>query len=64
VPVGLAYIDFGARVVGLNQYLRMTGDMDADLGRIRAAYAGKVARKPENVGEIRFREEPTPGADP
>jgi 1-acyl-sn-glycerol-3-phosphate acyltransferase len=56
VPVGLAYIDFGARVVGLREYLRMSGDIEADLERIRAAYAGKVACKPENAGDIRFRE--------
>lgn len=63
VPVGLAYIDFGARVVGLEQYLRMTGDVGADLARIRAAYAGKVAKKPENAGEIRFRDEPAARSD-
>lgn len=58
VPVGLAYIDFGRREVGLQEYLRMTGDMEADLARIRAAYAGKVARRPGNAGQIRFREAP------
>lgn len=64
VPVGLAYIDFGARVIGLAQHLRMTGDMDADLARIRAADAGKVAKRPENAGEIRFRGDPAPCVDP
>ena len=57
VPVGLAYIDFGAREVGLREYLRMSGDTETDLARIRAAYAGKVGRTPANAGEIRFRDE-------
>lgn len=57
VPVGLAFIDFGAKVVGLREYIRMTGDVDADLDRIRAAYAGKVGHTPANAGEIRFRDE-------
>lgn len=56
VPVGLAFLDFGRKVVGLNRYLRMTGDPDADLAAIRAVYAGKVAKRPENAGEIRFRD--------
>ncbi len=58
VPVGLASIDFGARVVELTTYLRMTGDTEADLARIRAVYAGKVGKRPEHAGEIRFRADP------
>jgi 1-acyl-sn-glycerol-3-phosphate acyltransferase len=55
VPVGLAYIDWRAKVVGLTTYLTLTGDEEADLARIRAAYAGREGRHPENAGEIRFR---------
>lgn len=55
VPVGLAYIDYGARVVGLTTYLTLSGDEEADLRRIRAVYAGKVGKRPELAGEIRFR---------
>jgi 1-acyl-sn-glycerol-3-phosphate acyltransferase len=58
VPVGLASIDFATRVVELTTYLRMTGDTEADLTRIRAVYAGKVGKRPENAGDIRFRDEP------
>ncbi len=54
VPIGLAFIDYGAREVGLRDYLVPTGDEEADLGRMRAAYAGKVARRPEQAGAIRF----------
>jgi 1-acyl-sn-glycerol-3-phosphate acyltransferase len=55
VPVGLGFIDWGARVVGVTEYLVLTGREDEDLARIRAFYAGKVGKRPEAAGEIRFR---------
>ena len=58
VPVGLAFIDYAARQVGLRSYITLTGDEEVDLGRIRAAYAGKVGKYPANAGEIRFRHDP------
>lgn len=58
-PVGLAFIDYGARVVGLHTYLELSGDEEADLARIRLAYAGKVGRHPEQAGDIRLQ----PGHD-
>jgi hypothetical protein len=33
----------------------MTGDREADLGRIRAFYANKRGRRPEFAGEIRLK---------
>jgi 1-acyl-sn-glycerol-3-phosphate acyltransferase len=58
-PVGLAFIDYGARVVGLRTYVELTGDEAIDLERIRLAYAGKVGRHPEQASEIRLQ----PGED-
>lgn len=55
VPVGLGYIDYRARVVGLDTFLDLTGDEEVDLGRIRRAYADKVGRHPDQASEIRFR---------
>ncbi len=54
-PVGLAFIDYGARVVGLRDYLELSGDEEADLARIRQAYAGKVGRHPEQASDIRLQ---------
>ncbi len=54
VPIGLAFIDYRSRTVGLTAYLEPTGDEEADLGRIRAAYAGKTGKRPERAGEVRF----------
>lgn len=55
VPVALAYIDYATKTVGIDTYLRMTGDREADLGRIRAFYANKRGRRPEFAGEIRLK---------
>ncbi|WP_242339862.1 MULTISPECIES: 1-acyl-sn-glycerol-3-phosphate acyltransferase [unclassified Anaeromyxobacter] len=55
VPVGLAFIDYRTRTVGLSEYLPLTGDEEADLARIRAFYADKTAKHPEQASEIRFR---------
>ena len=54
VPVGLAFIDYRTRVVGIRDYVRMTGDREADMERIRAAYAGKVGLVPERAGDIQL----------
>jgi 1-acyl-sn-glycerol-3-phosphate acyltransferase len=54
VPIGLAFIDYRARTVGLTEYYAPTGDEEADLAHFRAAYAGKVGKRPELAGEIRF----------
>ena len=55
MPIGLAYIDYGRRCVGIDTYVRMTGDEAADLETLRAFYADKRARLPAAVGDIRFR---------
>jgi 1-acyl-sn-glycerol-3-phosphate acyltransferase len=54
VPVGLGFIDWGRREVGVCGYVRMTGDRDADMARIGAAYADKMGLRPENAGPIRL----------
>lgn len=55
VPLALGYIDYGTRTVGIDTYLRMTGDRDADMARIREFYAGKRGRWPEFAGDLRLR---------
>jgi len=57
VPVVLSYLDFGRKEGGIGPALEMSGDVHADMDRIRAFYAGKTGLKPENVGVIRLREE-------
>ena len=55
VPVALAYIDYGTRTLGIDTYLRMTGDREADLAKIREFYSTKRGHRPELAGELRWR---------
>jgi 1-acyl-sn-glycerol-3-phosphate acyltransferase len=59
VPVGLAFIDYRTKVVGLRTYLSLTGDVARDLASVREAYAGKVGRFPDQASAIRLSEERT-----
>mgnify|MGYP003609630246 CR=1 FL=1 len=55
VPVGLGFIDFGRKEAGVERWITLSGDVDADLGVIRAYYAGKQGYAPEKASDIRFR---------
>jgi 1-acyl-sn-glycerol-3-phosphate acyltransferase len=55
LPVALAYIDYGTRTAGIDTYVRMSGDPEADMARIREFYAGRRGRRQELAGEIRLR---------
>ena len=62
VPVALAYVDFPRREIGVGAYLDLTGDVAADMARIRAFYLGKRGRHPENQGPVRLHDEAPPTA--
>jgi hypothetical protein len=55
LPVGLGFIDYATRTIGIDTYLTMTGDESRDFERMREFYAGKRGHHPENQGEIRLR---------
>lgn len=55
VPLGLAFIDYSRREIGIEHWLTLSGDEAADLARIRACYADKRGKRPGQEGEIRFR---------
>ena len=57
VPVVLSYLDFSRKVGGIGPSLLLTGDIHADMDKIRAFYAGIQGLRPQNVGVIRLREE-------
>lgn len=57
VPVVLGFLDWGARRAGAGPTLSLTGDVGADMDRIRAFYAGMSARHPRQVSRVRLREE-------
>ena len=54
LPVGLGYIDYATRTVGIDTYLTLTGDESLDFAGIRAFYADKHGRRPKNKGEIQL----------
>ena len=64
MPVVTGYLDFARKRAGLGPAIRMTGDVRADMDKIRAFYASKDPKPfdPSKFGPIRLREEETPAA--
>ncbi len=58
VPIILGFIDYPRRSLGLGPVFRPSGDLDADLERIRDFYADKTGKRPENKSEIRAMRSP------
>ncbi len=56
MPLGLAFIDYEHREVGIGGWLYLTGDIERDLDQIREAYRTRRGRRPELAGDIRFRD--------
>lgn len=52
VPLAIAYIDYATRVVGVVDHLELSGDIEQDMERIRAAYAGRRGLRPELAAPI------------
>lgn len=52
VPVGLAFIDYRSRRIGITRWLELTGDLDRDLAVIREFYADKIGRFPDQASAI------------
>jgi 1-acyl-sn-glycerol-3-phosphate acyltransferase len=57
VPIVLGYLDYPRRRGGFGPSIEATGDVSADMDKIRAFYADKVGRFPEQFGEVRLKEE-------
>ena len=57
MPVTLGYVDRTTMTTGLGPTLEMTGDVDADMDRIRDFYADKAGFRPDRRVEPRLREE-------
>ncbi len=63
VPVVPGWLDYGRKRAGLGPAIHLTGDVKADMDKIRAFYEGKDAKGmvPENVGPIKLRDEEPKG---
>jgi 1-acyl-sn-glycerol-3-phosphate acyltransferase len=55
VPVGLAFIDYGRRSIGVRRYVRMSGDLAVDLRLLRSYYGDKRGLYPQQASTIAFR---------
>jgi len=55
VPIVMATIDYARKFITCGDMVMATGDMEGDIARIRAFFAGSTGRYPERQGEIRFR---------
>ena len=62
IPVTLAYLDGPSRTVGWGPTFDLSGDVGADMDRIRTFYADKTGIRPELTTVPRLREESAPGA--
>jgi 1-acyl-sn-glycerol-3-phosphate acyltransferase len=58
LPITLAFLDAPSRTVGWGPTFAPSGDVRADMDRIRGFYADKTGLKPENFTPPRLREEP------
>ncbi|MFJ4224552.1 1-acyl-sn-glycerol-3-phosphate acyltransferase [Microbacterium sp. NPDC089695] len=57
MPVTLGFVDRTTMTTGLGPSFELTGDVAADMDRIRAFYADKAGIRPEHRREPRLREE-------
>ena len=57
VPIVLGLLDFKRREGGLFEAVHTTGDVKADMDKIRAFYQGASGKFPEDFGPIFLREE-------
>jgi 1-acyl-sn-glycerol-3-phosphate acyltransferase len=54
VPLGLAFIDYAHKELGIGAWIDLAGDEEADLARIRDFYRGRHGKHPDQEGPIRF----------
>jgi 1-acyl-sn-glycerol-3-phosphate acyltransferase len=57
VPILLGFLDYKGKRGGIGPVMRPSGNLGADMDRIRAFYADKVGKHEERMGDIRLREE-------
>jgi len=55
VPVVMAYLDYGRKVIGFGPTFVPTGDLNADFAHIRKFYADKSGKYPDKQGAIELR---------
>ena len=54
-PIGLGYVDYKKRELGVGGWLTPSGDIEADFAQIKAFYEDKQGRWPKLQGEIKLK---------
>ena len=57
VPIALAYLDFGHKMVGIGEWFEPGKDIEADFAHIRAFYKNRIGKNPEKASLIRVRKQ-------
>lgn len=57
LPITPAFVDGPTRTTGVGETFHLTGDLTADMDRLRAFYADKRGLRPGGAGPVRLREE-------
>jgi len=52
VPIAMAYLDYGNKIIGVGPNFMPSGDLQADFEIIREFYTGIVGKNPRKQGEI------------
>jgi hypothetical protein len=52
VPLGLVFLDYGRREVGVEHFMMLTGDVQADMAEIRQQLSHRTGRHPERAAPI------------
>jgi hypothetical protein len=55
VPVALVYFDFAERVVGVDRFIAMSGDADADMALVQAHLGHRVGKRPEQAAPVKWK---------
>ncbi|HNP84547.1 MAG TPA: lysophospholipid acyltransferase family protein [Kouleothrix sp.] len=55
VPIVLGFADYQRKEGGIGSMIIPSGDMDADMAKLRAFYTGITGRHPEQFGEVRLK---------
>ena len=55
VPLALVYFDFAERVVGVDEFIVLSGDIDADMARIRDYLGSRVGKRPSQATPVRLK---------
>jgi 1-acyl-sn-glycerol-3-phosphate acyltransferase len=54
VPLALVYLDYREREIGVQHFLRLTGDVSADMAAIASVLSGRSGRNPVQAAPIRL----------